>query len=175
MIIQGWWEDDGRPYIAARVQIPGVPSVYVDLQVDTGATHTVIAERTFSTGTLRSLGAPTVPISTSMGPVKGWLVDHSKLWLCDIDGKEHLVDDLKLHFFQNIALNSKQWRSFKDVFGDSFPQQIQAPRNLLGRDVLNRYLMISRQDQALLLTDRSQNVLTHVKQALRITRTQDLL
>jgi hypothetical protein len=75
------------------------------------------------------------------------------------------VNGLTPCFFPVVELKNSQWRSFKQVFGQDFPDTVRPPRNLMGRDVLDQYAIVLHEGSTLMLTDDHERTRRFLSQA----------
>lgn len=151
MIVRGGWIA-GIPMLSAVVKLPGSnPSYPQEFLIDTASAFTFLSEteirnrddlKTFEVSRVRTI----------MGPLPTYLVPDCRIVFHDDEGTPHTIR-LSLYFLKEPVLNRLQHLVFKTVFGKGFPRRIQAPRYLLGRDVLDRFLLVARPPHLLLLTD----------------------
>jgi hypothetical protein len=152
MIIRGGWISDA-PYINAQVILPNGHDFYTEFQVDTGSSYTFLSEDSVSGQNLASLPcAKTRDVYTVMGPLPAFLIADCSIVLGDDKGAGHTYK-LPLYFLREKKLGFLAHRCFKRVLGPKFPNRIKPPRNILGRDILNSFLLLARKPNLLLLTD----------------------
>jgi len=171
MIVRGRWTKSGpkgKPFFWARVKLPNGHRAFVDLELDTASSQTILSESAFPEGMLASLGLPVRPVRTAMGRVPAYVVRHCDVQLYDPEGNQHVVRDLDTWFLKEIELDARQLKVFRQVFCSQFEERIQLPRNLLGRDILNRLFLLAHNPTRLLLTDEAPLVHRFIEENFRV-------
>lgn len=153
MIIRGQWLR-GRAWFRAVLALSDGNRIPLWLQADTAATHTVIAGNVIPSAYARGRRVKAPPIRTLLGYVPSFLLPGTDMFLVDSHDRRvfHRVNATVIQFVEGIRLGCMQRRAFRKVLnvaGDVW----EPPRNLLGQDVLSRFILVAREPDLLFLTD----------------------
>jgi len=116
------------------------------MQMDTASSCTILNEKRFQG--VRSF--KTKPIQTVAGWVRGLVIEEGRGMILFSDASGGFVPVSTEFYLLRDGLLSRIWRHLRFWRKTPLPN---LPRNILGRDILNKFFLIARYPQELLLTD----------------------
>lgn len=169
MIALGYWGEDNRPLFEVQVIVPNKPPSHVTLQVDTASNCTILSEAEFDdVSTFK-----TKSVDTLAGQLPAYVVPNGSLGFYDVSGKVARISPVRLFLVKELKTTRRQRKTLESLL--EINELITPPRYILGRDVLNDYLLVAHHPDLLLLTNEVSDCLKYVRKRFNLSLPIDFI